>query len=91
MPLLLLADNMENAAASLRLKMLDSWKRENGWSMHGATIVPFQKEFIEQTLGMVNQGIITLDNDPAERQKFFNFDSDNTSADIQDVTGSDRN
>jgi hypothetical protein len=87
-PSLLMAPTMDDAANSLKLIALDTWKKKDGWSSHSATIQPFKKEFIPSTFEMVNQGVITLVDDPTERQKLFNFDDDLPSADIQELSSS---
>ena len=88
-PLLLTSDSMETAATQSRIIALDSWKREDGWSMHSASITPMTSTFINELFGLIQQGIITVEDNPAEHQQFFRFDDSLAVADFDNPISTD--
>jgi hypothetical protein len=87
-PLLTVAESIDSASVEAKLIAFDTWKREDGWSNHSATIVPVTSAFTDQLFGMIQQGIITVKADPTETQQIFRFD-ENAMTDFDNVISTD--
>ena len=85
-PLILTSVNIQTAADQARVIAFDSWKPQDGWFMHSASITPMTKDFIGQTLGLAQQGILAVDD--SETQEFFRFD-DSSATDFDNVVSTD--
>jgi hypothetical protein len=88
-PLLLTSDSIESAAIQSRIIALDSWKPTDGWSMHSASITPMTSVFINELFGLIQQGIISVQDDPTEQQQFFRFDDSLAVTDFENPISTD--
>ena len=85
-PAILTSVNIQTAADQARIIALDHWKRTDGWFMHSASITPMTKDFIGQTLGLAQQGILATND--SETQEFFRFD-DSSATDFDNIVSTD--
>lgn len=82
-PLLLTSTSIETASLIAKGAAFDLWKPADGWTNHSASISPVTAEFETQFAQLLEQRIITLEDDSSETQKFFKFDDDqNNSKDL---------
>lgn len=85
-PLILTSVNIHTAADQARIIALDSWKPQDGWFKHSASITPVKRDFIGQLLGLAAQGILAAAD--SESQTFFLFD-EGSATDFDNVVSSD--
>jgi len=83
---LISATSLEYASKQARHLAFRSWPKEQGWSMHSATIVPVTLQFFTSMQQMAQLGHLTGEHLPPEDSGFFKFDD--TPADLEPhITG----
>ena len=85
-PLFLISDSIQTASDQARIIAYNSWRKEEGWSMHSASILPMTEDFGGKFLGLVEQGLLAADSSESER--FFRFD-ENAETDFDNTVSTD--